>query len=259
MIYFKYVRMVIKSFMQYRASFWLTMIGQFFVSFFAFLGIYLMFARFDNIAGWSFGEVALCFGVVQTAFAVTECFARGFDIFRDFIKQGTFDRIMLRPRSTILQVLGSNFELSRIGRLAQSFVTLGLAASWMDADWNAMKAVTLIFMIVSGVFIFTGIFILGATVCFFTVEGLEFINIFTDGGREIASYPLTIYAKWIMRFFTFIIPFGCFNYLPLMYLTGRAEGRELLYMLTPLAGILFIAPCLGVWRLGVRRYLSTGN
>ena len=60
MLYFKYVRMVIKSFMQYRASLWLTTIGQFFVSFFAFVGMYLLFERFDNIAGWTFGEVALC-------------------------------------------------------------------------------------------------------------------------------------------------------------------------------------------------------
>jgi ABC-2 type transport system permease protein len=96
-------------------------------------------------------------------------------------------------------------------------------------------------------------------VCFFTVEGLEFINIFTDGGREIASYPLPVYGKWVRRFFTFIIPFGCINYLPLMYLTGRAEQHPLFYMLTPLLGFLFIFPCLLVWRFGVRHYVSTGS
>jgi ABC-2 type transport system permease protein len=233
--------------------------GQFFISFFAFAGIYLLFERFGSIDGWTFGEVALCFAVVQTAFAITECFARGFDMFQRMIINGDFDRVLLRPRSTLSQVLGSDFELSRVGRLAQSIFTLWLAASWLETSWSVAKIITLIFMIFSGIFIFTGIFILGATVCFFTVQGLEIINIFTYGGREIAAYPLTIYSKWIMRFFTFIIPFACFNYMPLMFLVGKAGGNDALYMLTPLLGMLFILPCIFVWRFGVRRYLSTGN
>ena len=257
-MYFKYVRMVIKSFMQYRMSMWMNTLGQFLVSFFYFLGIYLLFERFGTIAGWTFGEAALCFAVVNTAFATSECFARGFDTFQGFIKKGTFDRIMLRPRSTVLQVFGSNFEITRLGRLVQSAVVLGLALSWLQTDWTVAKILTLIFMILSGIFIFTGIFILGATVCFFTVEGLEFINIFTDGGREIAAYPLTIYNKWVMRFFTFIIPFASFNYLPLLYLTGRTQATPW-HMLSPLLGLFFLLPCLAIWRFGIRHYLSTGN
>jgi ABC-2 type transport system permease protein len=49
------------------------------------------------------------------------------------------------------------------------------------------------------------------------------------------------------------------NYLPLMYLTGRAERFPLLYMFSPLLGFLFIVPCILVWRLGVRHYASTGS
>jgi ABC-2 type transport system permease protein len=120
-------------------------------------------------------------------------------------------------------------------------------------------------MIAGGAAVFTGVFILGATVCFFTLEGLEVINIFTDGGREFASYPLPVYGKWVRRFFTFIIPYGCMNYLPLMYLTGRAASSPevssfpLLYMLTPLSGFLCIIPCVLVWKIGVRHYASTGS
>jgi ABC-2 type transport system permease protein len=251
--------MVLKSFLQYRVSMWLTIVGQFFVSFFGFLGIYLLFDRFGTLDGWTLGEVALCFAVVTTAFAITECCARGFDTFASSVTAGDFDRVLLRPRSTVLQIFGASFEITRIGRLLQSLVVFALAISWLDITWTFAKILTLVLMIVSGVFIFTGVFILGATICFFTVQGLEVVNIFTDGGREIASYPLTIFIKWLARFFTFIIPFGCFNYLPLLYLTGRADGKGILYMLTPLLGMLFIVPCLLVWHWGVRHYLSTGN
>lgn len=259
MIYFKYIKMLLKSFLQYRLSMWLTITGQFFVSFFAFFGMYLLFQRFGTIRGWTFAEVAMCFAVIHTAFAVTECYARGFDLFSGFIIRGDFDRILLRPRGTILQIFGSNFEITRIGRLIQSFIVLGLALSWLETSLDFTKIITLIFMIISGVFIFTGIFMLGATICFFTVQGLEIVNIFTDGGKEIAAYPLNIYTKWIARFFTFIIPFGCINYLPLMYIVGKAGDNSILYMVTPLFGMFFIVPCVFVWRLGVRHYLSTGN
>jgi ABC-2 type transport system permease protein len=245
--------------MQHRASMWLNTLGQFLVSMFAFLGMYLLFERFHTVAGWTFGEAALCFAVVSMAFSITECFVRGFDLFSMMVKSGDFDRLLLRPRGTVLQVLGSSFELSRFGKLVESVAVLIIALSVMDTTWNFAKMVTLILMIFSGVAIFTGIFIMGAALSFVTVEGIEVVNIFTDGGREIAQYPLTIYPKWVMRFFTFVIPFGSFNYLPLLFVTGRAAENVALYMLSPLLGMLFLIPCILVWHFGVRRYLSTGN
>jgi ABC-2 type transport system permease protein len=258
MLYFKYAAMNLRSAAQYRASMWMMTIGQFAVSFLGFVGIYLLFDRFGTLAGWTLGEVALCFAIINTAFSLTECYARGFDRFHNMVSNGGFDRVLLRPRGTILQVLGSDFDVTRLGKLLQSAAVLALAITWLGATWTAAKIVTLVLMITGGVFIFTGIFILSATVCFFTVQGLEFLNIFTFGADELAAYPLTIYNKWVRRFFTFIIPFGTINYLPLMYLTGRAPGGAL-YMLTPLLGMLFLLPCVLVWRWGVRRYLSTGN
>jgi ABC-2 type transport system permease protein len=249
--------MVLGTFSQYRLNMALVIAGQFFYTLFAFFSMYLLFDRFGTLDGWTFGEVALCFAVINTAFAITECFARGFDMFSGLVKRGAFDRIMLRPRGTILQVLGDSIEITRIGRLLVTVFILVFAVNQMQLEWDAMQVVTLILMLTSGVFIFTGVFILGASVCFWTVEGLEFINIFTDGGRQFAAYPLTIYNKWIVRFFTFIIPYGCVNYLPLLYVTGRTDNP--LYALTTLLFVPFVAICLLVWRFGVRRYLSTGN
>jgi ABC-2 type transport system permease protein len=114
-------------------------------------------------------------------------------------------------------------------------------------------------MIMSGVVIFTGIFILAASISFWTVQGLEIANIFTDGGREMTQYPLNIYQTWVKRFFTFVIPFGCVNYIPLLYILGRLGGGSPLYAFTPLTGFLFLIPCLVVWRIGVRHYRSTGS
>ncbi|PYI51783.1 ABC transporter permease [Paenibacillus flagellatus] len=259
-LYFRYLLILFKSQMQYRTSFWLLSFGQFFIPFSVFAGLYFLFDRFGQIKGWSFYEVALSFGVIHMAFAISECFARGFDAFSSLVAAGDFDRLLVRPRSTVVQVLGSKFEFTRIGRLGQSLIVLVWAVTSLPVEWTVWKAFTLLLMVASGVFIFTGIFMLAATLCFWTIQGLEVANIFTDGGREMAQYPLNIYQKWVSRFFTFVIPFGCVNYLPLLYLLDKTEGGSPVgYMLAPLAGIAFIVPCLLVWHIGVRHYRSTGS
>ena len=258
-LYFKYLSMLFRSQMQYRASFLLLTFGQFFIPFAVFASLYFMFERFGQLRSWSFFEVALIFGVIHMAFSIAECFARGFDMFSSLVGAGEFDRLLVRPRSTVVQVLGSQFEFTRFGRLLQSAIVLVWALAKLPIDWNVAKGITLALMIACGVFIFAGIFILFATLCFWTVQGLEVANIFTDGGREMAQYPLDIYKRWVTVFFTFVIPFGCVNYLPMLYILDRVEGRDLAYMAMPLAGAVFLVPCVLVWQIGVRHYRSTGS
>lgn len=258
-LYMSYMWILLKSQMEYRTSFILLSIGQFFVPFLVFISMFLLFQRFPSIGGWSLYEVALCYAVIHIAFSISECFARGFDSFSSLVINGDFDRILVRPRSTVVQVLGSKFEFSRIGRLAQSLLVLAFSLQHLMIHWDIYRIVTLVLMVLSGILIFTGIYMLGAALCFWTVEGLEVINIFTDGGREISQYPLVIYQEWIRKFFTFVIPFGTVNYLPLMFILNKVQGNQLLYMLTPLLGMLFILPCLAVWSIGVRHYKSTGS
>lgn len=258
-LYFKYLAILFKSQLQYRTSFWLLAAGQFLVPFSVFAGVYFLFERFGHIRGWTFYEVALCFGVIHVAFSIGECLARGFDAFSTLVVGGDFDRILVRPRSTVLQVLGSKFEFTRVGRLAQGMFVLGWALIHLPVEWSLTKAVTLLLMVACGVLIFTGIFMIAATMCFWTVQGLEVANIFTDGGREMAQYPLQIYEKWVRLFFTFVIPFGCVNYLPLLYILDKTEGSGIGYMLAPLAGAVFLLPCLAIWHYGVRHYRSTGS
>lgn len=258
-LYLKYLSILFRSQLQYRTSFWLLTFGQFFIPFSVFAGLYLLFDRFGQLKGWSFYEVALIFGIIHMAFSVSECFARGFDAFSSLIVRGDFDRLLVRPRSTALQVLGSQFEFTRFGRMLQSLIVLIWAIAHLEIDWSLAKAVTLLLMIACGVLIFAGIYILFATMCFWTVQGLEVANVFTDGGREMAQYPLNIYTRWVKIIFTFVIPFGCVNYLPMLYILGRADGHPIGYAAMPLAGALFLLPCLLVWRIGVRHYRSTGS
>lgn len=256
-LYFKYVKVQLMSQMSHKKSFILLCIGQFFIPFTVFLSMTMLFQRFGHIKGWTLYEVCLSYGILNIANATCVAILRGFDSFSILVRDGSFDRIMLRPRNTVLQVLGSRFELTRIGRLVQGIIVFIIALNHLNLDWTLFKVFILFSMFLSGFFIFSGIYILGATLCFFTVQGIEIINIFTDGGREMSKYPLGIYKDFIRLFFTFVIPFGAVNFYPLLYILGKSN--DIRYALSPLFSCLFILPCLYIWSRGVKHYTSTGS
>jgi ABC-2 type transport system permease protein len=256
-LYMRYFSIHVRSIMQYKSSFFMTIAGQFLLSFSAYLVVWFMMERYHEVQGFDFREVSLCFAIVLMAFSLAECFARGFDTFPSVLGNGEFDRIMVRPRGLIFQVLAQKVELSRLGRLAQAAVIFTWAIPASDVVWTLDKILTLILMLAGGVTVFSGLFLIYAALCFFTVDGLEFMNIFTDGGREFGRYPFSIYGESVLRFLTFGIPLALFQYYPLLYLTGRSDN--LLYMFTPVIGGLFLIPCLLIWRLGVRHFKSTGS
>ena len=256
-LYCHYVSINVRSMMQYKRSFLMTALGQFLASFNAFLGIYFLFLRFHSLGGYLFSEVLLCFSIVLIDFSLAECIARGFDRFSSLIKSGGFDRVMTRPRNEILQVLGSNFELTRIGRLLQALIVFVYGITHAGIAWNLMRGLTLLFMVIGGTVIFSGIFLLSAALCFFTLEGLEVVNILTDGAKQYGQYPVDVYGKKIMAFCTYVIPYSLAQYYPLLYLTGRSSRSFLAFL--PLTAFLFLIPCYLIWRVGVRMYKSAGS
>lgn len=258
-LYFRYISLLLKSQLQYKASFVMTVITQFIQPFALFAGIYFLFDRFGSIKGWTLYEVFLCYAIVGACFAISTCFARGFDSFANMIRTATFDRILVRPRGTVIQVLGSNFDIKRIGHLLQAIIVFIIAILGNNISWSVVKVFMMVNMLVGGSIIFSGVYMLQAAAAFWTIEALEVANIFTHGIKEHASYPLNIFPKWITVIFTVIIPFGTVNYLPLQYLLDKIDGFGWFYAFLPLIGALFILPCILAWRLGVRRYSSAGS
>jgi len=256
-LYFKFLSIHIRSAMQYKSSFLLTVVGQFLGSFTAFIGITFMFARFDTVAGYTYNEVLLCFGSILMAFSLAECFARGLDTFPSLIIGGGFDRILVRPRGEIFQVIASKAELTRIGRLTQAILVFCYAIPTCGVTFTADKILCLVLMILCGSFVFSGVFVIYATICFFTTQGLEFMNIVTDGVREYGKYPFAVYGRGVLMFLTFVIPYALVQYYPFLYLIGDVTDPR--YILLPLVSLLFLIPCAILWRIGVRHYRSTGS
>jgi ABC-2 type transport system permease protein len=261
-LYLKFAGMNIRGQMQYRASFIMTTLGTIAVTLVEFLAISVLFTRFDSLKGWTLGEVALCYGFITGAFGIAEEVGRGFDMFSYQVLSGEFDRTLLRPRSTVLQVFGHDFQMARAGRALQGLLILIWGSVVTGVHWTAGKVFLALFALTGGVAVFLGLLMMQAAMCFWSTQSLEIMNSFTYGGIEATQWPLPIYHKWFARFFIFIIPLACVNYFPVLALLDKADplGSPVwFHWLSPLVGILFFGVSLLVWEYGVRRYRSTGS
>ncbi len=255
-LYLKFFKMHLNSQLQYRASFILSFISQFIVFFGYYFTILCLFDNFSNIKGFTLYEVLLTFSIIQFGFAFCETFFRGMDVFDELIISGNFDKLLLRPRNIMFQVFTEEMSLVRIARLLQAVIILIIALVKINIDWDIYKIITVIFMLMSSILIFLGIFILAASYCFVTVKGLEVRNVFTDGGKHMAQYPIGIFKKGFKFIFTFIIPYGFVNYYPLLYILGKNNNK--LFMFSPLITVLYLIPCIIVFYKGIKKYSSTG-
>jgi len=262
-LYFRYLAISMRGQLQYRASFLMQTFGHLILTATEIVGIWALFARFGGLRGWTLPQVAMFYGVVQITWSIADAMARGFDVFGGTIKRGDFDRILLRPRSTVLQLAGQELTLRRAGRFLQGLVVLLWAIHVLPIDWSVAKALLLLASIGCGACLFFGLVVLQATMCFWTTESLEIMNALTYGGVETAQYPLSVYKSWFRLFFIFIVPLACVTYFPILAILGKGDrdlGSPLWFQWTsPLAGVIFLVISLRLWQFGVRHYASTGS
>lgn len=255
-LFLKHAGIHIRSAMEYKKSFFLIVLMQIITPMSALVAIYFMFDRFGAVKGWTFDQVLLCFAITYLSYSIAECFGRGFDMFADLIRKGTFDRLLVQPRNIVLLTFCSKFAFDRVGKACFALALMTYALIRIQLVWTALRVLTLVLMVLGGAMVFLSLWIAFATLCFRSVQGIEVTNIFTDGGRQMCSYPLDIYSKTVTKILTYAIPYGMCNYLPLQYLLGRADS--VWYALAPLYAIAFFAVCVGVFLRGVRGYRSAG-
>ena len=261
-VYFRFLEISVRSQLQYRLSFVMLTAAHFLVTVIEFVTVLVLFDRFGSLKGWDLPEVAFMYGLVNIAFSISDAATRGFDAFGTMVKAGDFDRLLIRPRSTVLQLAGQELTLRRVGRFLQGFAILIWAANAMEIDWTALKVGLVIFAVFGGAALFAGLIVIQATIAFWSTESLEVMNSLTYGGVAVTSYPVTIYRSWFQNFFIYVVPLSTISYFPTLAILGKPDalGTGLAFQyLSPLIGFGFLALTLQTWRFGVKHYRSTGS
>ena len=255
-LYFKFFSIHFRSAITYRSSFFLSCLGHLLITTNVFLSVAFLMDRFESVGGYTLPQLSLCYAVILAGTSLAECFARGIDAFGRILSQAQFDRIMLRPRPLLFQVLCQDMKPTMFARVLQAAVMLVWAIGSGAVVWTPVKAIVLALMILCGAGVFFGVYLVNACVTFFTLEHIEALNIFMDGPREYGKYPFGIYGKPVLIILTFLVPLALVQHWPLQYLFDRGPAW---YGLLPIVSLVFLIPCGLLWRLGVRHYRSTGS
>ena len=263
-IYLRLLAIQFRSQLQYRVAFTFDVLAAALVVLLEFASLALVFDRFGHIKGWSLGEVAFIYGLVEMSFGLMDLIFSGFDPlnFGRQVRRGSFDQLLLRPVNITVQVLGSDFVLRRLGKVGLGIGILGLALTMVKIQWTIAKVVYLPFVITGMICFFGGLFIMGATITFWTIESIEVMNILTYGGSFLISHPMHIYQKGLRRFFTYIVPAIFLNYYPALYFLDRPDPFHMpafAPFLSPLVGAVVLGLALAFWQFGIRHYQSTGT
>jgi ABC-2 type transport system permease protein len=243
-------------------SFALDFAANFAITFIDFAAVLILFENVPALAGWTLHEVAFLYACTCISFAFVDMVIGHLDLFPRMIREGTFDLVLVRPRGSLFQVIASDFAFRRLGRAFQGVVVFAYALTGLDIEWDPGRVAMVGVMLVSGALIFSAVWIAGATIAFWTVDGGEFTNAFTYGGNFLTQYPISIYGEWVRRFLAFVVPMAFVCYFPALYVLDKPDPLgfpRAFQFASPLVAVVAAVVAAVVWTFAVRRYRSVGS
>ena len=248
--------------LQYRTSFALVVASQLLVTVGDLVAIVALFSKAGQIGGWTRSQVIVLYGVTTTAFALADLAASGVDLVADWVREGRFDRLLVRPAGALAQLAGHEFQLRRLGRLPQPVVTLIVGLSMAGVHPTPRNLVLLVAAIVGAAVLFVALFVLTSSLAFWSPDSDEVANAFTYGGQHASQYPADLFGNWLRRWLFTLVPTGFVCYAPVMVVVGAPNALGLPVWVSyvgPLAAVPFALVAAAAWRSGTRHHTSTGS
>ncbi|WP_107774366.1 ABC transporter permease [Nocardioides sediminis] len=250
----------IRAAWQYPLSFVLLAVGNGMITALDFVGLWIMFAHLDDLAGFSLHEVALLYGAGSLGLGIADTAIGSVERIGTYVRTGRLDQMMTKPVPLLVQVCADQFTLRRLGRITQASVVFGWACTYVE--WTPLRVLVAVSMVLSGAAIFFGLFVGFSCIQFWTTDASEFANAFTYGGATVTQYPLSIFTREVVVALTVVVPVAFANWYPALYILGREDPfgmPEWLQLASPVAAVVTVGAALLVWRGGVRHYTSTGS
>lgn len=257
-LYMKYLKINFKSQLQYRG--WpLLMLHVLIIVISDPIGMILLFSRFGNIGVWTIERMLLIYAMAVTSYGIAETFCRGFDYFPwHMLRSGNFDRLLLRPKSLYVQVAASFFHIHRFSRVFGGTFAIVWCLIELGVVITPTKILILLMAMTGGVLTYMGVLIMTSGIAFFTIKGIQWINIFTNVSYHATRCPVPHMPKLLKNALTFFMPVLLISYYPASVVCGWGEPLYMGLLALPVS-LVFLWISRRIWNFGVRHYKSTGS
>ena len=261
-LYIRSMGMLLKSHLQYPASFFMQTLAQLVMEGGEMMAVILIIDRFNNLNQWTGGDLFIFFGIMSVSFYLTEFFGRGVTgEFPSLVRSGKLDTLLLRPRGILTQVLCSAIDPRRITCIAVGVAAIIMGSMITGLHWTFLKVLVLAESILMSCMLILGLFLIEALFCIHSVKSVELVNALTYGGRSACQYPIDTYPRPLRILFTVIAPFALTMHVPAAWILDKPlyGWPTWTVFVTPLSGAVVLTVMVLLFHRGIRFYRSTGS
>lgn len=260
--YYQYWRINLLTMLEYRANFFMWFAFTIVYHGTAIGALWVTLRQFPSMNGWDFRQMAFLYALWMLGHEFHNTFFFTVVSVPDYVREGRFDRFLVRPQDTLFQVLTVPAQIFPDGlALAIIYFIIATRYSGVQVDWAFIVFVP--FVVLGGALIDLGISLAVATIAFWfvRVDTLRWVVMSLE--QEFTRYPISIYTRSVRLILAFVLPFAFMNYFPATFFLHKTEiGLSLspqIGLLTPLIGAAWLAVSYAFWRIGLQHYQGTGS
>ncbi len=218
----------------------------------------VLFSKIRALDGWSFEQVLFIYGFSLLPLGLFNLISVNFYGFADkYIIGGKFDRVLLRPVNTLVQVIFESFNVSGLNEILLGIVVMIYAGMKLGLSIGVGDVLVLMVLAPSAALVYTGVFLGITTVSFWHEDKMGLAPPVYNIIR-FSRYPMTIYSLPVRVFLTFVLPFAWVAFYPATWFVGGLQTPWLALLTVPVGVIVFSGAVL-IWHRGAAKYASTGS
>lgn len=258
-----YMKTTAKSWFQYRVDAVLRSLAVFLREATGIIVIYFTLLKFDELNGWNIYEMLFLFSLLFLTYGIMIIFFTGLRDFGGMVRNGGFDRYILRPRGILFQIIFVNSDwFAALGHGGLGLTLFLISAGRVGIHWNVPTAIYYFFTVIGGVLIQGAVFLLLATLNLYLLQTNSLKSLLYWNMRKFAGYPISVFHKFIQILMIYVMPFAFVNYFPAQYLLRKDDMSgypEIFLYLTPVIGVGMYVAAYFFWRYSLKFYKSSGN
>jgi ABC-2 type transport system permease protein len=216
----------------------------------------LVYRSGASFPGWALHEAILIQAVFTLAKGVAFPFFFGIIwTVLDRVREGTFDLMLIKPRSPLFMAMISGFDIDDFGRLASGGVLFGYALAVMPDKPDAPAWLQFALLFACALVVLFAVSLLLSGLLFKWVGSSRVYDMF-DALTMFGQYPGTLFSKGFLNLLLYVLPIAMLGFLPASALLDRLDGSA---WLSALVCVALAVLSWGYWHGMLKQYTSAGG
>jgi ABC-2 type transport system permease protein len=256
------IRVGLASALQYRGDFTLRAVAAIFYEAMSLAFVGVIVHAFGSIGGWGLTEVGFIYGIRSLGHALHGVVSGQLWSTDAVVRQGEFDRYLLRPINPLVQLLTRRFQVSAVGDIVFGVVVLSVTGAASGIDWQVWTIAYLLAAVIGSALVESAVMLAIASLSFRLLAATSILTVADSVFVTFGPYPLSVLPRTMSYLLTFVVPLAFAGFLPAAILLGRTDDLFIPVWLaagSPVVGALLYTGAVVFFHRQIRSYSSPGH